>query len=74
MSTSNIPQHAFSNILAIADETEQAEAQLKRQAHELLMTRQHVLLEQMIERWLKDPPQQVLEWLRKQAPGGGGST
>ncbi|GMV26411.1 MAG: hypothetical protein AMXMBFR58_24420 [Phycisphaerae bacterium] len=67
MSTSNIPP-AFSNIIAIADETEQAEAQLKREAHRLFLSREHDLLAQLLDRWCDGAPVEVLAWL-KQQPG-----
>ncbi|GMV25136.1 MAG: hypothetical protein AMXMBFR58_11670 [Phycisphaerae bacterium] len=70
MSTSNIPPHAFSNIIAIADETEQAEAQLKREAHRLCLSREHDLLAQLLDRWCDGAPVEVLAWLEQQITSG----
>lgn len=63
-----VTRAAAQNILQIADETEQAEAQLKREAHRLFKSCQHDLLAKLLDRWCDGAPVEVLEWL-KQQPG-----
>lgn len=74
MTTSNLPPHTFTAIIAAAEATEQAEAQLKREAHRLLMARQHDLLADLLDRWCEGAPVEVLAWLKqKQSPAPGGT-
>lgn len=74
MTTTSIPDHAFTTILNIADEAERADAQIKRHMRHIVNTRQFDLLGEAINKWLDDPPVEVVKWLHEKAPLPPGTT